>query len=136
MPCLPLLLTATALTAIALAGYDITLEIDGGVGVANIKEIAEAGVDMFVAGSAIFNSERARVVRAHGCTCMCTYAYARRLARPVSTSECVVHDPIPTPNLVASECVVHDPTPTPNLVAGDDYKTTIDAMRAELAQVA
>ena len=38
------------------SGYDITLEIDGGVGVANIKEIAEAGVDMFVAGSAIFNS--------------------------------------------------------------------------------
>merc|ERR1719408_356748 len=53
------------------SGYDITLEIDGGVGVGNIKEIAEAGVDMFVAGSAIFNS--------------------------------------------------------------DDYKTTIDAMRAELA---
>jgi len=56
------------------SGYDITLEIDGGVGVGNIKEIAEAGVDMFVAGSAIFNS--------------------------------------------------------------DDYKKTIDAMRAELAQVA
>ena len=53
-------------------GYDISLEIDGGVGVGNIKEIAEAGVDMFVAGSAIFNS--------------------------------------------------------------DDYKTTIDAMRAELAE--
>jgi len=53
------------------SGYDISLEIDGGVGVGNIKEIAEAGVDMFVAGSAIFNS--------------------------------------------------------------DDYKTTIDAMRAELA---
>jgi len=38
------------------SGYDIALEIDGGVGVANIKEIAEAGADMFVAGSAIFNS--------------------------------------------------------------------------------
>merc|ERR1719454_1401966 len=37
------------------SGFDITLEI-GGVGVGNIKEIAEAGVDMFVAGSAIFNS--------------------------------------------------------------------------------
>jgi len=56
------------------SGFDISLEIDGGVGVGNIKEIAEAGVDMFVAGSAIFNS--------------------------------------------------------------DDYKKTIDAMRAELAQVA
>lgn len=38
------------------SGYDISLEIDGGVGVKNIKEIAEAGADMFVAGSAIFNS--------------------------------------------------------------------------------
>jgi len=53
------------------SGFDISLEIDGGVTTSNIKEIAEAGVDMFVAGSAIFNS--------------------------------------------------------------DDYKTTIDAMRAELA---
>lgn len=39
------------------SGYDITLEIDGGVGVGNIKEIAEAGADMFVAGSAIFGSD-------------------------------------------------------------------------------
>ena len=39
------------------SGYDISLEIDGGVGVGNIKEIAEAGVDMFVAGSAIFNTD-------------------------------------------------------------------------------
>merc|ERR1711988_58633 len=39
------------------SGYDIILETDGGVGVGNIKEIAEAGVDMFVAGSAIFNSD-------------------------------------------------------------------------------
>ncbi|MCV5899973.1 ribulose-phosphate 3-epimerase, partial [Escherichia coli] len=30
------------------------LEIDGGVKVDNIREIAEAGADMFVAGSAIF----------------------------------------------------------------------------------
>ena len=36
------------------SGYDIRLEIDGGVSGANIKEVAEAGVDMFVAGSAIF----------------------------------------------------------------------------------
>ena len=55
------------------SGYDIRLEIDGGVGIQNIREIAEAGADTFVAGSAIFNT--------------------------------------------------------------DDYKTTIDAMRAELAQV-
>lgn len=37
------------------SGRNIRLEVDGGVNVANIKEIAEAGADMFVAGSAIFN---------------------------------------------------------------------------------
>lgn len=55
------------------SGLDIRLEIDGGVGIQNIREIAEAGADTFVAGSAIFNT--------------------------------------------------------------DDYKSTIDAMRAELAKV-
>ncbi len=54
------------------SGLDIRLEIDGGVKVDNIGEIAAAGADTFVAGSAIFNT--------------------------------------------------------------DDYKTTIDAMRAELAK--
>ncbi|NRD75669.1 ribulose-phosphate 3-epimerase [Shewanella sp. VB17] len=37
------------------SGYDIRLEVDGGVKVNNIAEIAAAGADMFVAGSAIFN---------------------------------------------------------------------------------
>ncbi|MDP2561023.1 ribulose-phosphate 3-epimerase [Psychrobium sp. 1_MG-2023] len=37
------------------SGFDIRLEVDGGVKVDNIAEIAEAGADMFVAGSAIFN---------------------------------------------------------------------------------
>ncbi|WP_427980832.1 ribulose-phosphate 3-epimerase [Agarivorans sp.] len=37
------------------SGFDIRLEIDGGVTADNIAEIAEAGADMFVAGSAIFN---------------------------------------------------------------------------------
>jgi ribulose-phosphate 3-epimerase len=37
--------------------YSIRLEVDGGVGVGNIREIADAGADMFVAGSAIFNSD-------------------------------------------------------------------------------
>ena len=37
--------------------YSIRLEVDGGVGVSNIREIADAGADMFVAGSAIFNSD-------------------------------------------------------------------------------
>lgn len=36
------------------SGYDIRLEIDGGVKVDNIREIKEAGADTFVAGSAIF----------------------------------------------------------------------------------
>ncbi|WP_462056296.1 ribulose-phosphate 3-epimerase [Vibrio cholerae] len=36
------------------SGRPIRLEIDGGVKVENIREIAEAGADMFVAGSAIF----------------------------------------------------------------------------------
>lgn len=37
------------------SGYDIRLEIDGGVTPDNIAEVAQAGADMFVAGSAIFN---------------------------------------------------------------------------------
>ncbi|MEP4149559.1 MAG: ribulose-phosphate 3-epimerase [Halioglobus sp.] len=37
------------------SGYDIRLEIDGGVSAKNIAEIAAAGADTFVAGSAIFN---------------------------------------------------------------------------------
>ena len=39
------------------SGYDIRLEVDGGVKASNIGEIAAAGADAFVAGSAIFNSE-------------------------------------------------------------------------------
>ena len=39
------------------SGYPIRLEIDGGVKVNNIAEIAQAGADMFVAGSAIFNQD-------------------------------------------------------------------------------
>ncbi|OOF42259.1 ribulose-phosphate 3-epimerase [Rodentibacter rarus] len=38
------------------SGFDIRLEVDGGVKVNNIAEIAAAGADMFVAGSAIFDS--------------------------------------------------------------------------------
>ena len=39
------------------SGCDIRLEVDGGVSVENIAEIAKAGADMFVAGSAIFGSK-------------------------------------------------------------------------------
>jgi ribulose-phosphate 3-epimerase len=44
-----------ARTLIDASGYDIRLEIDGGVSAKNIAEIAAAGADTFVAGSAIFN---------------------------------------------------------------------------------
>ncbi len=39
-------------------GYSCRLEIDGGVGPANIAEVARAGVDTFVAGSAIFGAKK------------------------------------------------------------------------------
>jgi ribulose-phosphate 3-epimerase len=39
------------------SGRDIRLEVDGGVKVDNIAEISAAGIDTFVAGSAIFGSE-------------------------------------------------------------------------------
>ena len=39
------------------AGLPIRLEVDGGISVENIREVADAGADMFVAGSAIFNSD-------------------------------------------------------------------------------
>lgn len=41
---------------IAASGREIRLEIDGGVKVDNIREIARAGADTFVAGSAIFST--------------------------------------------------------------------------------
>ena len=39
------------------SGYNIRLEVDGGVNTANIREVAEAGADTFVAGSAIFSTK-------------------------------------------------------------------------------
>ncbi len=47
----------TARKIIDDSGLDIRLEIDGGVKINNIQEIAAAGADTFVAGSAIFNSD-------------------------------------------------------------------------------
>lgn len=44
------------------SGLDIRLQVDGGVKTDNIKEIAEAGADMFVAGSAIFSQPNYKVV--------------------------------------------------------------------------
>lgn len=43
------------------SGYDIRLQVDGGVKANNIAEIAEAGADMFVAGSAIFSQSDYKV---------------------------------------------------------------------------
>jgi ribulose-phosphate 3-epimerase len=47
------------------SGRDVRLEIDGGVKVENIRDIARAGADTFVAGSAIFGSaDYAATIRA------------------------------------------------------------------------
>jgi ribulose-phosphate 3-epimerase len=44
---------------IVARGLKVALEIDGGVGPANIAEVARAGVDTFVAGSAVFGKRNA-----------------------------------------------------------------------------
>ncbi len=44
------------------SGLDIRLEIDGGVNTKNIREIAAAGADTFVAGSAIFGADNYKSV--------------------------------------------------------------------------
>ena len=47
------------------SGRDIRLEVDGGIKVENIRRVADAGADTFVAGSAIFGqSDYARVIQA------------------------------------------------------------------------
>ncbi len=47
------------------SGLPIRLQVDGGVNVKNIKAIAQAGADTFVAGSAIFNApDYAQVISA------------------------------------------------------------------------
>ena len=44
------------------SGRDIRLEVDGGISAKNIAEVAAAGADTFVAGSAIFNADDYRAV--------------------------------------------------------------------------
>ena len=39
------------------AGLDTLIEIDGGVGLGNIKQLIEAGVDVFVVGSGVFKAD-------------------------------------------------------------------------------
>lgn len=53
---------AEARALIDRSGLDIRLEVDGGVEPANIAEIAAAGADTFVAGSAIFNQSDYKAV--------------------------------------------------------------------------
>jgi ribulose-phosphate 3-epimerase len=48
---------AEARRRIAASGKEVWLEVDGGVKVDNIAEIARAGADTFVAGSAIFGAK-------------------------------------------------------------------------------
>jgi ribulose-phosphate 3-epimerase len=47
---------------IAASGRDIMLEVDGGIKTENIADIARAGADTFVAGSAIFSQPDYRTV--------------------------------------------------------------------------
>ena len=44
------------------SGRDIRLQVDGGIKVDNIRRVADAGADTFVAGSAIFGSDDYRAV--------------------------------------------------------------------------
>jgi len=44
------------------SGRDIRLEVDGGIKVDNIRRVADAGADTFVAGSAIFGQKHYRQV--------------------------------------------------------------------------
>lgn len=39
------------------SGFDIEIEVDGGVKASNIREVVDAGADVVVAGSAIFNDK-------------------------------------------------------------------------------
>ena len=48
---------AQARARIAASGREIRLEVDGGIKPANIRAVAAAGADTFVAGSAIFGSQ-------------------------------------------------------------------------------
>jgi ribulose-phosphate 3-epimerase len=44
------------------SGRDIRLEVDGGIKVDNIRRVADAGADTFVAGSAIFGQPSSAAV--------------------------------------------------------------------------
>jgi ribulose-phosphate 3-epimerase len=54
--------TERARRLIDASGRDIRLEVDGGIKIENIRRVADAGADTFVAGSAIFGSKDYRAV--------------------------------------------------------------------------
>ena len=54
--------TEQARRLIEASGRDIRLEVDGGIKVDNIRRVADAGADTFVAGSAIFGKPDYRAV--------------------------------------------------------------------------
>lgn len=54
--------TEQARKRIEASGRDIRLEVDGGIKVDNIRRVADAGADTFVAGSAIFGQPDYRAV--------------------------------------------------------------------------
>jgi ribulose-phosphate 3-epimerase len=54
--------TERARKLIDASGRDIRLEVDGGIKVENIRRVADAGADTFVAGSAIFGARNYRSV--------------------------------------------------------------------------
>ena len=54
--------TEQARRRIESTGRDIRLEVDGGIKVDNIRRVADAGADTFVAGSAIFGQQNYRSV--------------------------------------------------------------------------
>ena len=54
--------TEQARQRIRSSGRDIRLEVDGGIKVDNIRRVADAGADTFVAGSAIFGQKNYRSV--------------------------------------------------------------------------
>ena len=44
-------------------GYDIDLEVDGGVTLDNVKEVLDAGANVIVAGSAVFRGDASENTR-------------------------------------------------------------------------
>ena len=39
------------------SGRDIDVQVDGGIGLGNVREVIDAGANIFVAGSAIFRGD-------------------------------------------------------------------------------